>query len=494
MAIPKIDKIALEREIYQRDFYAFFKASWHIFEPGKKFVDGWHIKVMCDHLQAIAEGKVLDDGELFKRLIMNVPPGHAKTNTCCVAFPAWIWTRWPSHKIMVAGYNAAIVKQSHGKSQKLMESSWYQDRWGRVFQPDKDTWNKTKLANDKMGERHSESLYGTVLGKHFDIIIVDDPIKASDVVGSASDLRTALSRCQEVFDGELSTRLTDPNRSAIILIMQRLHSADLAGGLLQRHDWHSMILPAYYREGQYTTNALGRYDPRNTEGEVLWEARFPKAKLEERRAALANATAFACQYQQTPIAEGGNLFRSEDIRYWDVLPEKGNMIVTVDTAFGLSGSGDFTVAQVWMRSGADFYLVDQLRERLDFSQAVEAISKLNRKYPKALPVYIEETANGPAIIETLKKMGISGIKGEKTPKANKFSRANAVSPLWQAGNIYIPDPNRVSWVFGFTEELISFPKSRHDDQVDAMSMALNKLHKRDIATMAQNLASYWKNR
>lgn len=493
--LKKIDKIALEKELYKRSFYEFFKSAWHVVEPGVPYVDNFHIKVICDHLQAVAEGKRLPDDELLNRLIINVPPGHAKTLTCCVMFPTWVWTQWPSKKILLVGYNARIVTQAHEKSRILIESSWYQERWSDVFQPQAESWSKTKLKNDKMGERHSDSIYGSITGLHFDLIIVDDPLKAQDVLGSAADLRTQLSKCQEVFDAQLSNRLTDPEKSAIVVIMQRLHSSDLAGVLLHRPEWQQVILPAYYREGQYTTNKLGRYDPRTHEGEVLWPTRFPKEELEKRRLALGNATHFSCQYQQTPIADGGNLFRSEDIRYYTELPEKkGSMIMSIDTAFGMSDTSDFTVIQVWMRCDADYYLIDQVRERYDFTQAVEAISKLSRKYPRALPIYVELTANGPAIVESLKKLGISGVKGEKTPRQNKYSRANAISPLFSAGNVYFPDPNRTSWVFGLVEELVSFPKSRHDDQVDALTQALSKLHKRDMAQLASNIANFIRRR
>lgn len=486
-----IDRTALSKELCSRSLYEFFKQAWHVFEPGVAFVDAWHIKAICDHLQAIAEGKVFADGELFNRLIVNVPPGHSKTGICCVAFPAWVWANWPSKKILHAGYNASIVTQAHDKSKLLIESDWYQKRWGDVFQPRKESWSKTKIKNDKSGERHSESILGSLTGKHFDFIIIDDPIKAQDVIGSASDLRTKLTQCQEVFDGQISNRLTDPEKSAIVVIMQRLHSADLASNLLLRSEWQSVILPAYYREGQYTTNKLGRYDPRNQEGEVLWPARFPKEELERRRVALGNATHFSCQYQQSPIADGGNLFRTEDVQFYTKLPEtKGSMIMSVDTAFGLSGTSDFTVIQVWMRSGADFYLVDQVRERFDFTQAVDAIAKLNRKFPKALPIYVELTANGPAIVESLKKLGISGIRGEKTPRQNKYSRANSISPLFQAGNVYFPEPHSTPWVFALMEELMAFPKGRHDDQVDALTQALNKLHRRDMSQIAENLAKF----
>lgn len=478
---PKIDRISLERELCSRSFYQFVKAAWNVVEPGKKFVSNWHIEEICRHLEAMYRGELT-------HLILNVPPGHMKSLLSGVFFPAWVWIKDPSFKILYTGYNSTIVKQAHEKSSILITDDWFVQRFGEIFQPNKETWNKNKLLNTKMGERHSDSIYGTILGKHFDMIIVDDPIKASDVVGSAADLKTQLTRSVEVFQGQLTTRVTDPRTSRFLIVMQRLHEADLAGALLATGQYEHLCLPANYREGLYTHNKLGRYDPREKEGEVLWPDRFPQEEIDKLKIRLANPVHVAAQLQQTPVPAEGALFKREDFKYWKELPAKGIYVQSWDTTLSSSLNSDYVVGQVWLKAEGEFFLVDQIRARMDFESTKNAIKALSAKWPKAMTKYIELKASGPDVVNSLRKE-VPGLVGVKVTSATggKEQRAVAVSGLIQAGNVYLPDPQEHPWVNDLVEELCTFPRGRHDDQVDSMSQALIHLHKKTVSGMVNTL-------
>lgn len=477
----KIDKLALERELGARSLYKFVQLAWNCVEPGKKYTDNWHIKEICRHLEAMFNGDL-------NRLIINIPPSHMKSLICGVFYPAWAWINKPSFKILYAGYNHDIVKQAHEKSMLLIEDEWFQERWGHVFQPRKETWNKSKLRNDKMGERHSLSLYGAITGKHFDQIIVDDPIGAKDVVGAASDLKTQLTRCAEVYKGQLTTRVTDAKTARFLIIMQRLHEADLAGVLLASRDYEHLCLPANYKEGLYTYNKLGRYDPRELEGDVLWPARFPQEELDRIKKDFDNPIHAAAQLQQTPVPSEGAVFKRENFKYWKELPANCSFIQSWDTTLSSSLASDYVVGQVWAKAGGEFFLVDQIRAKLDFESTKNAIRTMSSKWPKSVTKYIELKASGPDVINSLKK-DVPGLVGVKATGAggNKEQRAIAITGLFEAGNVYFPEPSSCPWVHDLIEELCTFPRSRYDDQVDAMSQALIRLHTKSISSMVDTL-------
>jgi len=187
--------------------------------------------------------------------------------------------------------------------------------------------------------------------------------------------------------------------------------------------------------------------------------------------------ATAGQLQQRPMPRGGGLFKSDWIQHWDKLPERFDAaVISWDMTFKESATSDFVVGQVWGRKDGAFYLVDQFRGRWDFVKSLEQFVAAARKYPRITRKLIEDKANGPAIISALKRK-VTGII-PITPKESKEARANAVTTLWEARNVYLPPPDRYPWVAqDFIPELLAFPSGAHDDTIDAMSQALNDLNR-----------------
>ena len=190
--------------------------------------------------------------------------------------------------------------------------------------------------------------------------------------------------------------------------------------------------------------------------------------------------AVAGQFQQRPVPRCGGLFKSDWVQYWDTLPERFDAsAISWDMTFKDSKASDFVVGQVWGRKGGDFFFVDQFRGRWDFVKTLSTFLVASNKYPKIHPKLVEDKANGTAIIATLKRK-VSGII-PITPTESKEARASAVTPFWEAKNVYLPPPDRFPWVAqDFIPELLAFPGGAHDDQVDAMTQALRYLSRRSV--------------
>lgn len=247
---------------------------------------------------------------------------------------------------------------------------------------------------------------------------------------------------------------------------------DLAGQLIEKMNagdgdtWQVINYPAIAEHDE----------PHRKTGEPLHAERYPLEALNRIRAAVGERD-WAALYQQHPVPDGGGLFKEQWIQYYRQadLPSKFDKLVTSwDMTFKDGAGSDYVVGQVWGRAGAKFYLLDQVRGQMDFVKTKAAFVSLAEKWPHAVRKLVEDKANGPAIISELrdKVAGIIPI----TPKESKEARAYAVSTLWEAHNVYIPDPQETKWVGrDFVPELLSFPAGAHDDQVDAMTQALSDL-------------------
>ena len=180
-------------------------------------------------------------------------------------------------------------------------------------------------------------------------------------------------------------------------------------------------------------------------------------------------------YQQHPTVEGGAVFRKEWLKFYaptDLPQNFDETIISWDMTFKEGDDKDFVVGQVWARKDARYFLLDQVRRQMDFIATMEAFVTLSQKYPRALKKLVEDKANGPAVISALKSH-VPGIVPVE-PDGSKTARAYAVTPLFEAGNVYIPNPSWCPWARDYVDELTQFPTAAHDDQVDATTQALRQ--------------------
>ena len=477
--------VKVERELAERRFYEFVLQAWHVVEPATPFIEGFHIGAIIEHLEAVSRGQI-------RNLLINVPPRHMKSLLVSVFWPAWEWLRNPHLRYLYSSYGASLSIRDSVKCRRLIESPWYQSRWADRFALTTDQNTKGRFDNNRTGYRLSTSVGGAVTGEGGDRIVCDDPHNVQDA--ESDSIRTATL---EWWDVAMSTRQNDPKTTAMVIVMQRCHQRDLAGHLLEKGNWEHLCLPAEY-EGSTRTTSIGWRDPRRQHGELLWPERFGQNEITELKINLGSYAA-AGQLQQRPSPAGGGIFKRHWFRYFQ--PRGANLppvlvrmpdgsqvsipavelprqveetIQSWDCSFKDLDTSDYVVGQVWGRIGARFLLGDQIRERLDCPGTVKAVRGMREKWQGTMAILIEDKANGSAVIQMLSHE-IPGIL-PVNPGGGKIARAQAISPLVEAGNIYLPHPDFAPWVNDFIEECVQFPNGAHDDQVDAMTQALLRWH------------------
>ena len=281
----------------------------------------------------------------------------------------------------------------------------------------------------------------------------------------------AESGYEDVFDIEVD-RTENFIANGLLSHNTRWHQADLVGWLMDGHadGWEVVNLPALAEPG----DAMGR-----SEGEALCPERWPVEALEQTRAGLAPIIWLA-MYQQHPVPPEGQIIKGEWIKHWSALPEQWDRLIkSWDMSFKDLETSSYVVGQVWGLKGADAYLLDQVRERLDFVATLSAVERLDASWPDATETLIEDKANGTAVMAMLRSKipGLIPIQ----PQGSKVARLYAVSPYFEAGNVLAPPAQLYPWVNEWIGELTTFPGSLNDDQVDSSSQALSRLYGRTRA-------------
>lgn len=489
--------LADQAEAWSADLYTFLKQAWPVLEPDTPFVEGWHIRSVCQHLEAVSAGEL-------RRLIINIPPATSKSTAVSVVWPVWDWIHKPNRSFITGSYHIDLASSLSVKSRDLIRSWWFQSRWGHIVRMKGDEDLKTSYRNDRRGRRYATSPGGGGTGQHAHIIIVDDPHNAKDAAGATP---AALQPALEWQDGTLSTRFADPKTGAEVIIMQRLHEGDLCGHLLAKPGggWTVLCLPEEYEPTHPNVTPpvvrlpSGRElagDPRTVPGELLCPARIGPLEHQARAEDLGSFRASG-QLQQRPTAVEGEILKRAHWMFYPTawldeegrrhLPAFTHVAQSWDTAFKDKSSSDFVVGQIWGIHGADRYLLRVFRDRMNLTATKtamkEAYAWATDRYPRAAhKVLIEKSANGVDIIAELKRE-IPGVE-PITAATDKTTRAIAASPALESGNVWIPGAKSLEPA-GYdsqltpassaqlVEEAAVFPKGSHDDSVDAFSQAMN---------------------
>lgn len=408
------------------------------------------------------------------RLIFTMPPQEGKSQRVSRAFPLWLLVQNPNLRIAVVSYSDRLAR-----------------RWGRAVRND-ITGNPhfgltvrrdTAAADEWQLEGHdggmvTVGIQGGLTGRPVDVLIIDDPFPDQKSADSEVYRETVKDWWRTVGSARL------PEHAIVIVVQTRWHEDDLAGWLLaeQPDVWRHINIPA-----------IADHDPANGEvdvlgravGEWMLSARGRTTKGWEQRRRDAGSRGFLALYQGRPApAEGGILKRA----WWQYSPlrrciQRGDgswwaigatvVIQSWDMAFKDADANDWVVGQVWAKRGTKVWLLDQVRDHLDLPATCDAVKALSAKWPQAKLKLIEDKANGPGVIQSLR--GVVGGIVAVTPKDSKEGRASAVSPFIEAGDVELPAPAHAPWVGDFVNECASFPNATHDDQVDACTQALARL-------------------
>ncbi len=428
----------------------------------KNYAPNWHHRELARKLEAVERGEI-------NRLMVFMPPRHGKSELVSVRFPAWYLGRNPMKRVVGTSYSAELAQKFGRQARDILKDERYQKCFPKTrLKEDSKAANRWDIDNG--GGYQAVGVGGSVTGFGGDLIMIDDPVKNMEEAMS----ETYRERVKEWYRSTLYTRLEKDG--AIVLTLTRWHEDDLAGWLLEEmknggDQWDILMLPAIAEEDE----------EHRKQGEPLWAEKYNLKSLNKMKVAIGSRV-WNALYQQRPAPDSGTIFHREWWRFYEVLPQCDTYFQSWDFTFKDSDSSDFVVGQVWGVKGADRYLIDQFRERMDFVASVRAMRNMTEKYPKATAKYVEDKANGSAIISYLKSE-IDGIIAVN-PYGSKTSRAFAVSPIIEAGNVYLKRGAK------FSEELIEeatvFPNGKNDDMVDAMTQAISESGKRPTPAAANS--------
>ena len=431
-----------KQELIRNDFMSFVKEVW------PEFIEGRHHKEIADKFNKIASGKI-------KRLIINMPPRHTKSEFASFLLPAWMVGRKPDLKIIQTTHTTELAIRFGRKAKVLIDSPEYQ----RVFETrlDPDSQAAGKWETEQKGEYYAAGVGSAITGRGADLLIIDDPHSEQDAMNPE-----ALERAYEWYTSGPRQRLQPGG--AIVLVMTRWNQKDLTGKLLNAQSklkadqWEVVEFPAIL--------------PSN---KPIWPEYWKLKELEGVKASLSIGK-WNAQWMQNPTAEEGSILKREWWRLWEKpsIPPLQHIIQSYDTAFSKKETADYSAITTWgvfypdEDSAANLILLDAMKERLEFPELRKTALE-QYQYWKPDTVIIEGKASGMPLTYELRKIGIPVINFTPSKGQDKHARVNAVSPMFESGMIWAPDEEYADEVI---EECASFPYGDNDDLVDSTTQAI----------------------
>jgi predicted phage terminase large subunit-like protein len=453
----RADKIERCRD----SFLPFVNSMW------TAFIAGRHHKIMADAFERVATGEL-------KRLIINMPPRHTKSEFASFLFPAWFLGKFPEKKIIQTAHTAELATGFGRKVRNLVNSADYQE----VF--------KTKLSSDskaagrwntsKGGDYFAIGVGGAVTGKGADILIIDDPHSEQEAMQGNPEV---YDRVYEWYSSGPRQRL-QPGGS-IIIVMTRWSKRDLTGQIIQNSikrdgdQWETIEFPALLPSGT-----------------PLWPEFWSQKELEAIKAEIP-VSKWEAQYQQNPTSEEGAIIKREYWKIWhkDTPPQCEYIIQSWDTAFEKNSRADYSACTTWGVFGhldengvsvANIILLDSFKQRMEFPELKKKAYDLYKEWnPDSL--IIEKKAAGAPLIYELRQMGIPLSEYTPSRGSDKIARVNAISDLFSSGYVWCPDTR---WAEEVMEECAAFPNGEHDDTVDSTSQALLRFRQGGFLRLASD--------
>jgi predicted phage terminase large subunit-like protein len=449
---------------------------WDVVEPGIKFKECKHIEAICQHLEHVTFGpghpKFKESQKFIRNLLINIPPGHAKSLVICVFWPTWVWIEWPESKWIFASYSDDLATRDSVKRRLILNSTKYRGAFRIQWFLADDQNLKTRFLNNRMGFMLATSVGGTGTGERADFIVCDDPLNALQ-----AESEVFRERADFWWNKTMSTRDSDPKTSRRVVVMQRLHEKDLAGIIIKQGDYEHLCLPAEFDPARKCSTSIGWSDWRTKSGELLWPEQFGPEQIKTSKAKLGSR-GYAGQFQQNPLPADGGLFKRSWWKYFRERPIDSTAIkIQVwDTAQEVGISNDYSVCATWLKTETGLYCLDVWREKVESPQLYQAALSLFAKHnPSA--VIVEKKNSGAALIQYLKQNSTLPVIPYE-PKLSKEVRASAATPTVEAGNCYLPQG--ANWVEYFISEHEKFPLGEHDDQVDTTSMMVDYFSNKKI--------------
>lgn len=449
------------KALLRKDLCSFIERTAEIVSPGAAYQPNWHVDAIAASLTECLAGRC-------PRLIITMPPRCLKSVSVSVAFPAFVLGRDPTKRIIAASYSNDLSGKHSRDCRILMQSAQYRSLFpGTQIDPRKNT--ELEFATTRGGSRLSTSVGGTLTGRGGDILIGDDLLKAADASSAAARKST-----NEWLRSTFMTRLDDKLNGIMILVMHRLHVEDPVGVLLDTGEWSHLNLPAIAEYDQEIPLTFGRTHRRRA-GDVLHPLRESRAVLEQMRRDMGTAN-FEAQYQQNPVPAGGGMIKTAWFATYVQPPaqEAGDLIViSWDTAMKSHELADFSVALVFrVRKGVS-YLLEVVRERLEYPDLRRRALQLAQRYPGSTTL-VEDQGSGTGLAQELRRDGVRTVPIK--PIGDKVMRMRLQLAAIEGGLVHLPAG--APWREDFLQETAAFPNGAHDDQVDALSQALGWITER----------------
>lgn len=442
----------------------FVREAWSVLEPNAPLVWNWHLDAFCIHLEAITAGRL-------NRLLINVPPGSSKSLVVSVLWPAWEWGPQGrrSLRYLATAFNDGPVTRDTRKMRDLVLSPWYRQLWPEVSL---SRAGETSFANGSTGTREGVP-FGSLTSQRGDRLLIDDPHSTETAESSAERNRTT----RKFREGAIN-RLNDQERSAIVVVMQRLHEDDISGTILKLGMGYTHLCLPMEFEPERRCVTPWFTDPRTQDGELLDPVRFPRVTVEALKRD-AGSYAYAGQYQQRPAPREGALFKrawfegkviaagdvprgTVWVRHWDLAAtKKANAARTAGVKLGRMPNGRYVVAHVakYQEEGHTIRALIKAQAQVDGA---------------AVRISLPQDPGQAGKVQAADWIAfLAGFTVKAQPETgDKVTRAEPFAAQCEAGNVYLV---KGDWVDGYLDELCQFPAGTFKDQVDASSGAFGQL-------------------
>lgn len=480
--MPTRDQVRAEKG--RRSLYSFLQAAWHVVEPGRPLVRGWHLDAICKHLEAVTAGQITN-------LIITIPPGCTKSRTVGVFWPAWTWLRWPEARWLFFSNADDLATRESMACRRLLESEWYRTHYSDAVRITTDQNTKTWYENDRAGHRQSMSILASVTGKKGDLICVDDANDAEKVQSEA--IRGQINRR---WDNAIYDRVIDFKAGRRVIIGQRTHLHDLIGHVKATGEFEELCIPEEFEPPRRTFTAIRWTDPRTEAGQLLRPDQFGP---EQKAAAVKRlgSIGYRAKHQQDPQSLEGYLFKAEWLkRRWRRSDDSPDIVILEDdrgayrfnltktprfaTADGAASSkrtADPTVISVWANSPrGDLLWLDCVRRWVEIPDQPRLLDEVYRRH-KFKSIGIEAVAANRALLQFAQRQHLAALAMD--PKGlDKLAHAQGGLILAEGGGLWLPDPASAP-AFPLDDvlsELLQFtgtPEDEHDDCVDSLSYAVD---------------------
>lgn len=483
------------REAAEKSLYEFVKQAWPEIEGiGTPFHDGWHIRAVCEHLEAVVRRDI-------QQLIVNIPPRSSKTSIISICFTAWAWLNNPSEKFYYNSHSRDLAGNHSLKCRNLIESEWYQSRWGDRFKLLLDQNTKSRFENDKSGYREASSTGSKTAGKGGTILILDDPndTTESDLVREGVNVW---------IDQSWSSRLNDRKTGCKIVVQQRTHEKDVTGHLWG-DDWIKLILPLEYEPNRKcktivlpSSNGKVWEDPRHVAGEILWPAHWGPEQIKQmKEKELKTEYRISGQLQQRPSPESGGIIRRAWFQWWKYHcpPVLEHVIQSWDTALNEKKSNCYSACTTWgifqnEKGVYNLLLLSLFRARMEYPELRAMAQRLYNNYNDVNPnqplkntghnkadmVLVENKSSGASLVQELCRAGISATGFNPDKYGDKIARIRRTTHFMERGQIWLPAlPPDYRQLRSFSDLFISqaalFPAGESRDLIDTLAQVLLRL-------------------